>query len=267
MPDPIHRPLIVAHRGASALAPENTIAAFERAIADGAEGIEFDVRLTKEGRAAVIHDATLERTCGRAGRVSELTIDELKQIDAGSWYNAAFPTLAERAFRLETIPALEDTLDRLSKFEGTLYIELKSQGAETRMLAKAVCNAVSASPLRPRVIVKSFDLSAISFVRENCSNIRTAALFAPRLMNVLRKDKNLVRVAADLGADELSLHYGLVTGRLMKKAAVHGLPVTIWTADRPLWIRRGASLGVKAIITNDPARLLAKRNALTGAVT
>ncbi len=79
-------PLIIGHRGASALAPENTLAAFRRAIADGADGIEFDVRLARDGVAVVIHDATLERTGLLKRRVANLTADELQAIDVGSWF-------------------------------------------------------------------------------------------------------------------------------------------------------------------------------------
>ena len=96
-------PLIIGHRGASALAPENTLAAFRRAINDGADGIEFDVRLAKDGVAVVIHDATLERTTGSIrSRVSQLTAAELNAIDVGSWFR---PSESSRSFAGEKVPS------------------------------------------------------------------------------------------------------------------------------------------------------------------
>jgi len=82
----MQNPLIIAHRGASALAPENTFAAFKKALADGADGLEFDVRLTKDGEVIVFHDATLARLSDRKNLVSSLTLEELRKIDVGSWF-------------------------------------------------------------------------------------------------------------------------------------------------------------------------------------
>ena len=89
-------PLIIAHRGASALAPENTLAAFRKAIEDGAEGIEFDVRLSKDGKAVVFHDADLKRIAGRDEKIIDLSFAELQKIDMGTWFNRVFPHLGKR---------------------------------------------------------------------------------------------------------------------------------------------------------------------------
>jgi glycerophosphoryl diester phosphodiesterase len=94
----VKKPLIIAHRGASALAPENTLAAFRRAIADGAEGIEFDVRLAKDNVPVVIHDADLKRVGARNGSVGEYTSAELGKIDVGSWFNRQKPEKANERF-------------------------------------------------------------------------------------------------------------------------------------------------------------------------
>ena len=252
-------PLIIAHRGASALAPENTLAAFRRAIADGAEGIEFDVRLSKDGAVVVFHDATLRRLSDRTNLVSSLSLEELQTIDVGSWFRRRQANHADDDFSAERIPTLRETLDFLSGFEGLIYIELKSRAAEIERLAKAVCEIISASPLLPRMIVKSFQLETLPAVRRLCPEVRTAALFAPKIMTILRKEKRLVEVAGELGADMLSVHFSLATRKLMKKAAKRDLPVTIWTADNPRWVRRAFDLGLFAVITNNPAILLAKR--------
>jgi len=253
------RPLIIAHRGASALAPENTLAAFKKAIGDGADGLEFDVRLSRDGAVIVFHDATLERLAVRKDLVSGMTAEELQKIDVGSWFNQSKPHQSNADFSCERIPTLAGLLEFLRDFKGLIYIELKCRESETEKLAKAVCKLISDSPLLSNMIVKSFQLEIIPQIRRLCPKVRTAALFAPKIMTILRKEKRLVNIAHELGADMISVHFSLATRKLMKKAAKKNLPVTIWTADNPRWVKRAFNLGLFAVITNDPARLLAKR--------
>lgn len=253
------KPLIIAHRGASALAPENTLAAFQKAIEDEAEGIEFDVRPAKDGVPVVFHDATLKRIAGRDERVIDLSSAELAGFDAGSWFNEKKPKKAASAFSSENIPTLRRALDFLSGYKGILYIELKSRKGEIETLVEAVCREIRDTPLFENIILKSFRLEAVPKIRQICPAARTAALFAPKIMTMLRKEKHLVKIARDLGAHQLSLHYSLLTAGLMKKAAGKNLPVAVWTVDNPLWVKRALKLGVRAVITNDPGRLLAKR--------
>jgi glycerophosphoryl diester phosphodiesterase len=253
--------LIVAHRGSSALAPENTLAAFRRAIADGAEGIEFDVRLARDG-VVVFHDPSLKRVGTRPEMVSDLTVAELGREDVGTWFNRKFPRLADPRFASETVPTLEEVLELLNDFKGLIYVELKAREPEIKPLTEAVARIVGSSRLSPQIIVKSFQLDVIPQFRTLCPGIRTAALFAPKIVHMLRKEKRLIDVAGDLGADMLSVHYSLATKKLVRDAARRGMPVTVWTADHPLWARRGADLGLYAVITNNPARLLAARAAI-----
>lgn len=255
-------PLIIAHRGASAHAPENTFAAFRRAIDAGADGIELDVRLARDGVAVVFHDSSLKRIAGRKGKTSHFTSKELGSLDAGSWFNRHFPKFADPEFEKEGVPTLAKALQFLSGFKGLVYIELKCKAGDVEPLSLAVCDVVRKSSLLPQIVVKSFRLEALPCVKQACPDVRTAALFAPKIKNIIRKDKHLLRLAVEAGADEISLHYSLATRKLMRKAARHDLRVTIWTTDSPRWVRRGLKLGLNAIITNDPARLLAKRQEL-----
>ncbi len=254
--DIIKTPLIIAHRGASAHAPENTLAAFDQAIADGSDGIEMDVRLASDGVAVVIHDSTLDRTSVLSGRVSDYSSKELANIDVGSWFGSKG---GRKRYSDERILSLAATLEHLKYFPGRIYIELKCKGDDAGRLAKVVCNAINDSDLSDRIVVKSFRLSVIPHVRHHCPKVRVGALFAPKIMNILRKEKHLVTIAAEFGVDELSLHYSLATKSLMKKATKSGLPVAIWTVDNPRWVKRGIRLGLSAIITNDPARLIKRR--------
>ncbi len=253
-------PLIIAHRGASKHAPENTFAAFKRAIEAGADGIELDVRLAKDGVAMVFHDSSLKRIAGRKGKIAQYTSIELGSIDAGSWFNRAAPKHADPKYKQESIPTLAETLEFLKDFKGLIYIELKCKEADAEGLAKAVCDVICSSKLLPQIAVKSFKLNAIPHIKKFCPSVRTAALFAPKIKNILRKDKHLLNLAEEAGADEISLHFTLATRKLIKKAAKRNLRVIIWTADSPRWVRRALKLGLAAIITNDPARLLARRN-------
>jgi glycerophosphoryl diester phosphodiesterase len=260
-------PLIIAHRGASALAPENTLAAFRRAVADGAEGIEFDVRLAKDGEPVVFHDASLKRLTGAKERVAQLTAAELGRVDVGSWFNnRRRKELANDDFSRETIPTLGRTLELLGDFPGLIYLELKCRESEIEQLARAVAEVIAGSRLLSRIIVKSFQLEAIPAIKKLCPEVKTAALFAPQIMTILRKEKRLVNIACELGAEMVSVHFSLATRQLMKKAEKRGLPVTIWTADNPRWVRRAFDLGLYAVITNHPARLLKKRAELLAKV-
>jgi glycerophosphoryl diester phosphodiesterase len=253
------KPLIIAHRGASALAPENTFAAFQRAIDVGAEGIEFDVQLSKDGIPVVVHDFELKRLALMEGLISDLTSAELQKLNVGSWFNEKFPNLADENFAKQTVPTLENLLDYLKEYKGLLYLELKCRKYEIVPLVEAVGKIIERSELFPQIILKSFRLKAIAFAKIISPDVYTASLFSPKIKNVINKKKHLLEKAEDSLANEISLHYSLATKKLVKKATNRGLPVTIWTADNPRWVKRGFDLGINAIITNDPERLLKKR--------
>lgn len=253
------RPLIVAHRGASAHAAENTLAAFRVAIDAGAEGIEFDVRLAKDGVPIVIHDGTLLRTAKSKTKVSELTSAELSEIDVGSWFNRRYPKRARPEFASETVPTLEQTLALLRDFEGPIYVELKAETADFRELSAAVCRVIRDSPLLPQSIVKSFKLAVVPEVKHRLPEVQTAALFGLEIMHFLRRREHIVTLAQEFGADRISLHHTLLSRKLARCAAEAGMPVTVWTVDDPRWLARSRGLKIDAVITNDPKKLLELR--------
>lgn len=255
-------PLIIAHRGASALTPENTFAAFTKALSDGAEGIEFDVRISEDGVPLVFHDSKLTRICGVNKKVSTMKFSELSKFDIGSWFNTKQPKLANPAFADERIKSLVETLEFLASYRGVIYVELKCNEESVGDLSKAVSEIIKTSPLRDQIIVKSFNLDALPLIARYCPEVKTAALFKPDAKVILRKEKRLINVAKELNASRFSLHFSLATKKLMRKAEDADLPVTIWTADSPRWIKRSLRLGIDHVITNDPARLLVKRHEL-----
>ena len=250
------RPLIIAHRGASARAPENTPAAFQMAIDAGAEGVEFDVRLAKDDVPVVIHDHDLKRVGSRNERVAGMTSAQLGRIDVGSWFNNRLPKRAQSEFADQTVPTLKQVLDLFEDFDGLIYIELKPRQSDFHKLSQAVCDVIKDSPMLSRMIVKSFKLAVIPAVKLLLPEVQTAALFAPEIMHFLRRREHIVTLAKEFGADQISLHHSLVTPRLCKLAAEAGLPITVWTVDDPRWLLRRSNLKIRALITNDPVKFL-----------
>ena len=253
------RQLIIGHRGASAYAPENTIAALKMAVELGADGVEFDVRIAKDGVPVVIHDADLVRVAGRQEKVAELTSAELAEIDVGSWFARQFPDRSPRSYSEQTVPSLESALETLSSAD-LIYVELKTDALTSDLLVDKVCETISHVVPLSRVIVKSFDLDALKRVRTELPDVETAALFQPSASTVFRRRASLIEMAASCGADHISLHWSLVNRKLIEACTAAKMSVTVWTVDHPRWIARANDLGIRSLITNDPAKLLAARN-------
>lgn len=258
-------PLILGHRGASAVAPENTLAAFSRAMLDGAEGIEFDVRLSRDGVPIVIHDASLRRTALIDSQVSDLTCERLQTIDVGSWFS---PKPSEgrgpssEDYPDERLPTLAQVLELFNSNTGLLYLEMKSDPGKEADLAAAVVSSVQKSDTARRVVVESFDLPSIAEIKRIDLNIRTAALFEPKLSRPISsiRPRKMVRLARSVGADEIALHHTLINLPVVEKARESGLETVVWTVDDPKWISRARRLGVKALISNDPGTMVHHRN-------
>lgn len=252
-------PFIIGHRGASARAPENTLAAFALALEGGADGVEFDVRLARDGVPVVIHDATLDRTTSRAGTVEALESQELTTLDAGSWFNARRPALAREAYARERIPTLADVFDRFGRSARLLYVEMKCDDpALASPLARAVVEAVRAHDgLAERVVIKSFAHESISEVKRLAPELRTAALFDRSWSRPLLPRDKIIAAASRCHADEISLHRSLLRRATVEAARRAGLDTIVWTTDTPFWLRRARALGLRAVITNRPAEMRA----------
>jgi glycerophosphoryl diester phosphodiesterase len=217
-------PLIIGHRGASAVAPENTIAAFMSAILARADGIEFDVHLSSDGVPVVIHDDTLYRTHGLRRRVADLRGDELDQLG---------------------VPSLRELFELMADNDLMLCLEIKGSSAG---LAERCCELVREFSFSERVIVECFDLRVLTRV----DGIKRAALFDSRI----NTDRRIIDSALAVGATVLALHHRLAKPRLVERAKAAGLRVVVWTVDDPAWIERAQAMGVEALITNDPAMMI-----------
>lgn len=254
-----NEPLILGHRGASAVAPENTIAAFSQAIQDGADGIEFDVRLSSDGFAVVIHDDTLDRTGLVAGAVSGLTAAQLQQIDVGSWFTKRS---GGQTFPKETIPTLAAVFDLFASNNAVLYVEMKCAEREAPALSEAVVRQIDEHQMRERVVVESFALSAIAEIKRIDAGVKTAALFEPRLSKPIStiRTQTILKLARQHEADEIALHHTLARTRAVQAAREEGFEVVVWTVDDVTWIERARAHGIKALISNNPRVMVEARN-------
>ncbi len=264
------RPLIIGHRGASAVAPENTLAAFARAWDEGADGVELDVRLARDGVPVVIHDATLRRTGLREGIVAEMTSAELGKIDVGGWFNRANPQFTHQEYAGQLVSTLEHVFrffNEDASREAIIYVELKTDKAErsSNELVHSVTQCINEFEFRSRVVVVSFNLNALAFIKQIDAGICTGALFEPRhTARKLMSPHRMIASAIDSGADEILLNRLIVTRNSVLSARELNLRPVVWTVDNSKWIRRANMLGIYAIITNNPAEMAAARGQISG---
>jgi len=248
------KPLIIGHRGASAVAPENTIRAFKTAIEVGADGTEFDVQLSSDGCPVVIHDDNLRRTGLVERRVSELSAAQLRAIDVGQWF---WRRQGVTESTHEGVPTLQEVFELYQSNPGLLYLEMKCVPSEANKLAQVCSQSISCSSLKERIVVESFDLTAIAELKALDSSIKTAALFEPKFSSPQAFfGSALVEQAIAVGADQIALHHRLVHRRVIAKAKEMGLGVVVWTVDDPRWLSTAYDLEIDALITNNPALMI-----------
>jgi glycerophosphoryl diester phosphodiesterase len=236
---PHDRPLIIAHRGASAAAPQNTLAAFRKAMELGADGVELDVQLSADGAVVVIHDFAVDKTTDGMGRVAAKTLAELETLDAGAKFSPQFAG--------ERIPTLAQVFEAL---EGKLLVnvELKDFNPRRSVLAAAVVEVIRKHAMEKRVLFSSFNPFALRAVKRLAPEIPAGLLYAPDLAIYLRRAWLAPLVPHEVRHPKSSM----VTAQTMKWYRAHGLRVNAWTVDDPAEMRRLIALGVDGIITNKP---------------
>jgi glycerophosphoryl diester phosphodiesterase len=245
------RPLNMAHRGASYDAPENTLPAFRLAAEMGADGIELDAQLSKDGEVVIIHDFHLDTTTNGRGPVKAKTLADLKILDAGSHFDEAFagaeiPTLAE------LFTAMGPVL---------LYnIELKTMSLRNEGLEAEVIRLIEDYNLQDRAMVSSFNPLALMRAYRLNPNIKRGLLWSPKLPVYLRWQ--LFRWAAR--PDMFHPHWEATTPALVKKEHDRGLQVNVWTCNDPDPMRRLIRMGVDAVMTDRPDLLKQAINDVKG---
>jgi glycerophosphoryl diester phosphodiesterase len=231
--------LAIAHRGASGYAPENTFAAFRRAVAQGISFIETDLHLTRDAHFVAIHDETVERTTNGRGAIHDMTLAEARRLDAGSWFGSEF--MGER------IPTLEEILEFTKKHDVVFYLELKPGGFWGG--EHALISAVRDSGEIPRCVVISFDPAILAALRKIEPTLMTGLLHDGTIGDPFEK-------AVEIGARQLAVRGDLVTQNFIEKARKRDLQVVCWTVNSPAHMRMLAVAGVDGIMSDYPDRLL-----------
>jgi glycerophosphoryl diester phosphodiesterase len=243
--------LLFAHRGACARAPENTLAAFEAAIRLGADAIECDVRLTRDGVPIVIHDDTVDRTTDGRGAVGEMTLPEIRRLDAGSWFAPPCPG--------ERIPTLDETL-ALARGRCGLNLELKMEDSARRgapepgPLVEAVARALRRARFRDLLVLSSFAPAALVCARAVLPRVRIGFLAS-------RSARRLFALHRRLGLFAFHPHHRIASRRRIAAAHARGLAVYVWPVNAPALARRLVLQGADGLMTDDPALLADRRTA------
>lgn len=234
---------IIAHRGGAKLAPENTLAAIRQAIALGVDMIEIDVILSKDGEIIVIHDDKIDRTTNGEGVVKEMTLEEIRQYDAGSWFDDRFAG--------EKVPTLEETFEAIDG-RTVLLIEIKDGDEEYPGLEKKVVDAIHKYEANDWVIVQSFNENSV---------LRTKAM-DPTLITYYLMGRNFLEFYEEMPAEPISLpyngiavHHSGIDAEKTKKIHEAGYKLLVWTVNEDEDIQNMISAGVDGIITDRPDRL------------
>jgi glycerophosphoryl diester phosphodiesterase len=257
-------PLVFAHRGGCALGPENTIAAFDRGMAAGADGLELDVHLSADGLPVVCHDPTLDRTTNGKGPVMRLSAAELSRLDAGGWFadgEGRFPFRGQGV----GIPTLEDVLRR---YRGVrIIVEMKLDTAE---MGNAVAQVVRAASAVDRVCAAGYGDRSLSAVRSALPDLATSASHPEVRLGLYRSWARWPVRQVRYGGYQVPETVGLlrvVSRRFIRHAHGAGLKVQVWTVDEEADMRRLLSWGADGLISNRPDLAVRVRDASIDART
>lgn len=233
---------IIAHRGASRAAPENTLAAFRLAARQGARWIEFDVSLLGDETPAIHHDATLDRCTDRSGSLDRLTASDLAGIDSGSWFGPRYAG--------EPVATLERTLDLIAALDLSANLEMKPHGAGPGAIARAVTAALAARPWsRSRILVSSFDPGALAALRR---------LMPAQPLAVLYEDPpaDWPDQLARLRASSLHIGHQHLNPEILSAARAQGVHLRVYTINEPDRMVRFRDTGLTGVITDHPPLFL-----------
>ncbi|WP_394217779.1 glycerophosphodiester phosphodiesterase [Halobacillus trueperi] len=237
--------LIYAHRGASKLAPENTMPAFELARAAGADGIETDVQLTKDQIPVLIHDENLRRTTNGTGFVQDYTYAQLRLLDAGSWFSPKFSDTY--------IVTLDEFLRWFRDQPMFLNVELKTNVIAYKNIERIVYESLKRYHVLERTVISSFNVDSLKRMKEINPSIQTAFLTSTKM-------RNLPQYAKSEGCDALHVKHRLLDKKLVKRCHKENLELRIYTVNRPSMMKKCFSLGVNGIFTDVPHQAIEYRD-------
>ncbi|MEO7840606.1 MAG: glycerophosphodiester phosphodiesterase family protein [Anaerolineales bacterium] len=239
MLESLPQPVIFAHRGASAYAPENTLAAFELALAQNADAIELDVKLTADGRVVVIHDATVDRTTGARGRVKDLSLADLRALGAGSFFSEKFQS--------ERIPTLEEVFEAVGS-RTFINIELTNYNSPRDQLVENVCALVKKFEFEKRVMFSSFFALNLSKARGHLPNVPRGLLAFNGMLGAWARSFGF----AFGKYQALHPHFSNTTPQQIQRVHRLNRRVHVWTVNTAQDMRQLFNWGVDAIFTDDP---------------
>ncbi|MBH5320179.1 glycerophosphodiester phosphodiesterase [Paenibacillus sp. GSMTC-2017] len=237
----MNQPIIFAHRGASGYCPENTLAAFKKAIELGATGIETDVQQTKDGQLVLIHDESLARTAGANKLVKDTNYDELSDLDAGSWFDSSFSE--------ERVPTLQQLLALTQKTELIINIELKNGIILYPGIEQQVIDVVRNYGMSDQVIISSFNHYSLALCKQLAPEIKTGVLYMEGLYEPWK-------YAATIQADALHAYKYAVLPEWVAEAAKHGIVYYPFTVNEITEMERLLQANVSGIITDYPDQLV-----------
>jgi glycerophosphoryl diester phosphodiesterase len=240
-------PLNIAHRGASGEAPENTLAAFDLALRQGARGIEFDVHLSSDGVPMVIHDPRLNRTTSGSGWVGEHRANALRKLDAGSWFNRRFPEKARQVYVGAKIPLLSEVLAWVRARKALAFIEIKRGKSAYPGIEAKVVEEIERQRAGRFVTIVSFDFASLRRVQQLNRQV-FLGLDVSRSLLAIRRVRSLA-------GNAVLPHWAIASRGFIRRAHKHSIPVFPWTVDQPARMERKITEGADGIITNYPARL------------
>lgn len=230
---PFPKQLILGHRGSPRVALENTLRSFAVARESGADGVELDVRRTRDGVPAVVHDNSLDRTMGVRGEIDELDWTAIERLTAAR------------------VPSLRQAAAWAAASGAWLNIEIKASGLE-----EAVVREIDAVGIRERVVVSSFDPSIVSRLGEIDRSVR-------RYLLTKRWDARAIETVRDVGAGGVCLRVDAASYPVLEDLRTRGLPVIVWTVNDATEIRRLLDAGVAGIISDDPGLAARVRDQVT----
>ncbi|MGI2327582.1 glycerophosphodiester phosphodiesterase [Planococcus sp. YIM B11945] len=244
--------LVIAHRGASAEAPENTIAAYKLSEKMGADYIEIDLQMTKDGELVAMHDSSVDRTTDGSGKVAELTLAEIKQLDAGSWFYEAFPKKENKAFEGVQVPTLQEVFKEFGS-DANYYIETKKGDNAFEMERELIkllsqYGLLDGSQNKGQVVIQSFHKESLKFIHKLNSDIPLIKLeYDEEIADMSKAElEDICEYAVGIGASYTKIDKGYI-----KKARAEGLLVHLFTIDNANDVKKVKSLGATGIFTND----------------
>ncbi len=239
-------PRVIAHRGFSGKAPENTLVAVRRAIELGADMVEIDVGLTRDGHVVVLHDETLDRTTDGEGLLSEATLEEVRKLDAGSWFAPEFAG--------EKVPTLAEVLD-LVRGRILMNVEIKGEAVSDETaagIADKVLQLVRARDMEDEIVISSFEPEALRQMRELDAHVMTASLYNKELHNKMGP----VEVMDAVGSNGFNLSQRRVNRKIVRACHEAGRPVAVYTVNKKAKMRCLIAIGVDALFTDRPDLML-----------